>query len=166
MPRRRPTEVTFRVDAIDGVVALMADLARPRPGARREEAVGWLTLQPGFDEGSAPPRRAGIGFFTARGPYVPVCSWVPGERTRQGVRYTALGIQHGSGGKVVGWLAERGHPLAEGWEAISDHAARGLVVAVPPAADHEEVLVWLLHAADLLCPVQLTGEWRALAFRR
>ena len=113
-----------------------------------------------------PPPRAGFGFFTSRGPYIPVCNWVPGERTRQGIRYTALGIQHGAGGKVVGWLAEQGHPLVEGWETIADHPSRGLVVAVPPADDHERVLVWLLHAADLLCPVQLTGEWRASAFRR
>ena len=40
------------------------------------------------------------------------------------------------------------------------------MVAVPPREDHETVLVWLLHAADLVCPVQLTGEWRAMVYRR
>lgn len=162
MPRRRPVELLFRVDALDEALKAMADLAGQQP----DDATGWLTLQPAFDSDAAPPPRGGAGFFTARGPYIPVCTWVPGERTRQGIRYTALGIQHGSGGKVVRWLAEQGHPLVTGWEAIGDHPTRGLVVAVPPADAHEDVLVWLLHAADLLCPVQLTGEWRALVYRR
>jgi hypothetical protein len=162
VPRRAPELLTFQVDHLDPVLDLMVELAGDEP----DRAVGWLTLQPAFDAASAPPPRAGFGFFTSRGPYVPVCSWVPGERTRQGIRYTALGVQHGAGGKVLGWLAEQGHPLPEGWEAIADHPSRGLVVAVPPAGDHEASLVWLLHAADLLCPVQLTGEWRASAFRR
>lgn len=162
MPRRRPELLPFRVDALDDVLGAMADLAGDGP----DGATGWLTLQPAFDAEAAPPPRASFGFFTSRGPYIPVCNWVPGERTRQGIRYTALGIQHGAGGKVVAWLAEQGHPLGEGWEAMSDHASRGLVVAVPPGEDHEVVLAWLLHAADLLCPVQLTGEWRALVYRR
>ena len=162
MPRRRPVELLFRVDALDEALLAMADLA----GATPDEAKGWLTLQPAFDSAAAPPPRGGAGFFTARGPYIPVCNWVPGERTGQGIRYTALGIQHGSGGKVVPWLTEHDHPLVKGWETISDHVSRGAVVAVPPAEDHEVVLVWLLHAADLLCPVQLTGEWRALVYRR
>jgi hypothetical protein len=162
VPRRPPELLTFQVDAFDDVVGAMTDLA----GGGPDEATGWLTLQPAFDGEAAPPPRATFGFFTSRGPYVPVCNWVPGERTRQGIAYTALGVQHGAGGKLEGWLAERGHPLVEGWEVISDHPTRGLVVAVPPREDHETVLVWLLHVADLVCPVQLTGEWRAMVYRR
>jgi hypothetical protein len=162
MARRKPEVLPFGVDDLAPVLGAMADLAGDEPGA----ASGWLTLQPAFDAESAPPPRAGFGFFTSRGPYIPVCNWVPGEKTRQGIRYTALGLQHGAGGKVAGWLAEQGHPVPDGWEAMADHPSRGLVVAVPPTEAHEPVLVWLLHAADLLCPVQLTGEWRALAYRR
>jgi hypothetical protein len=150
-------ELIFGVEDLAPVVARMVELAG---------GSGWLVLQPAFDADSAPPPRRGAGFFTARGPYVPVATWVPGERTRRGIAYTALGIQHGAGGKVVGWLAERGAPVPAGGEVLEDHPSRGLVVAVPPATDHELALGWLVDAADLLCEVQLTGEWRAVVHRR
>lgn len=154
--RRAPSEVvTFQVDDLTPIAALMAELA-PK--------VGWLTIQPGFDADSVPTARRS-GFFTSRGPYVPVANWVPGERTRQGVDYTAVGVQHGAGGKVVDLLRERALTVPGGWEVMDDHPSRGLVVAVPPAAPHVEVLGWLLDAGDRLCPVQLTGEWRASVHR-
>ena len=156
--RRRPAEVvTFQVDAVEPVLEVMASLT---------PAAGWLTLQPAFDAESMPPPRRSGGFFTARGPFVPVASWVPGERTRQGVDYVAIGIQHGAGGAVVDWLGERGLAVPDGWEVLDDHPGRGLVIAVPPAGERAEVLRWLLDAGDLLCPVQLTGEWRAIVHRR
>lgn len=158
MVRRPPPEVvTFTVADQAAVVSLMVELA-PR--------AGWLVLQPGFDAGAPTPRRRTAGFFSSRGPFVPVASWVPGERTRQGVDYTAVGIQHGAGGSVAGLLAERGHEVPAGWEVVDDHPGRGLVVAVPPPAAPAEVLAWLLDAADHLCAVQLTGEWRATVHRR
>jgi hypothetical protein len=152
-----PVVLTFAVEDVDAVVAVMGELASP--------AAGWLTLQPGFDAEQSPPPRRWSGFFTARGPYIPVATWVPGERTRQGVDYIAVGLQHGFGGAVASWLAEQRLGVPSGWEVMSDHPSRGLVVAVPPAADHETVLRWLLDAADRLCPVQLTGEWRATVHR-
>jgi hypothetical protein len=155
---RRPAEtLEFTVEDLAPVVELMDAL---------EPAGGWLTLRPAFDAESAPPPRRGMGFFTARGPYIPVATWVPGERTRQGVAYTALGLQHGVGGPIVRWMAERGHPLIEGGEVIEDHPGRGLVVAVPPASDHRLALEWLIDAADLVCAIQLTGEWQVNAHRR
>ena len=157
MRRPPPEVVTFSVADLGAVTAQMAALV-PRSG--------WLVLQPAFDAESAPAPRRTSGFFSSRGPYVPVASWVPGERTRQGVEYTAVGVQHGAGSAVVDLLGERGHPLPTGWEVIDDHPGRGLVVAVPPAAAHPDALGWLLDAADHLCPVQLTGEWRATVHRR
>lgn len=157
MRRRPPEVVTFQVDDLGPAVRLMDELA---------PAAGWLVVQPGFDADSTGPTRRTSGFFSSRGPYVPVGSWVPGERTRQGVDYTALGVQHGAGSRVVELLAERGVAVPDGWEVLDDHPGRGLVVAVPPAAPHGDALVWLLEVADHLCPVQLTGEWRATVHRR
>ena len=156
--RRQPAEVvTFTVADLGGIASLLGELL-PR--------AGWVVLQPAFDAESAPTPRRSSGFFLSKGPYIPVASWVPGERTRQGVEYTAVGVQHGAGGKVVELLAERGHPLPSGWETIDDHPGRGLVVAVPPGDDPADALGWVLDAADHLCPVQLTGEWRATVHRR
>lgn len=156
--RGAPPEVlTFGIDRIEAVLPVMAQL---RPSA------GWLVLQPGFDAEAAPPRRRTAGFFSAKGPYIPVATWVPGERTRQGVEYVAIGVQHGTGARAEGWLVEKAHPVPPGWEVLDDHPGRGFVVAVPPSADDAEVLGWLLDTADLLCPVQLTGEWRATIHRR
>ena len=157
MRRPPPEVVTLGVDHLGPVTTAMGELA---------DGSGWLVLQPGFDGDAVPTRRRTSGFFASRGPYVPVASWVPGERTRQGIEYVALGIQHGAGGAVVELLAERGVEVPTGWEVMSDHPGRGLVVAVPPAAPHDQVASWLLHAADHLCPVQLTGEWRATVHRK
>jgi hypothetical protein len=149
--------LTFTVESVDAVVATMAELAAPPSG--------WLSLQPGFDAEQSPPPRRWSGFFTARGPYIPVGTWVPGEKTRRGVEYTAVGLQHGFGGAVAAWLGEQGIGVPVGWEVVSDHPSRGLVLAVPPAAPHDQTLRWLLDAGDRLCPVQLTGEWRATVRR-
>jgi hypothetical protein len=153
-----PVLIEFSVEDLRPVTAVMAELAAPPSG--------FLTLQPAFDADEAPPQRRGSGFFTARGPYVPIGNWVPGERSRNGIDYTAIGIQHGNASKVIKFLAENGLVVPTGWEVMSDHPARGLVVAVPPAEDHAKVLGWIIDAGDRLCPIQLTGEWRATVHRR
>jgi hypothetical protein len=56
--------------------------------------------------------------------------------------------------------------VPEGWVVLQDNPRRGLVVAVPPAEDAADVLAWLLDAATALSLVLLTGEWRALVYRR
>jgi hypothetical protein len=148
--------VHFRPEATGEVLALMETLA-PR--------AGWLVLQPGI-AGEAPAAGGSFGVFSGRGPMVPVCSWVPGERSRNGIEHVALGIEHGTGAKAVDRLAGRGLPVPDGWEVMQDHPKRGLVVAVPPAAPAAEVLVWLLEAGAALTLIPLTGEWRALVYRR
>jgi hypothetical protein len=41
-----------------------------------------------------------------------------------------------------------------------------MIVAAPPAAPNRGVLHWLLDAGHELSKLPLTGEWRALAYRR
>lgn len=76
-----------------------------------------------------------------------------------------IGLQHGAGSKVKTKLAEMGHPVPDGWVVTQDSSKKGLVVAVPPSADHGDVLGWLLRAAALVSIVPLTG-WRAAVYRR
>jgi hypothetical protein len=154
--RPDPEPIVFRLGEPDSLVMVMGELA-PR--------AGWLILQPGI-EGEAPAARGSFGIFSGRGPMVPVCSWVPGERSRNGIDHTAVGVEHGTGAKAVVRLAERGHAIPPGWEVMQDHPKRGIVVAVPPATPHAEVLDWLLGAGAALTLLPLTGEWRAFVYRR
>ncbi len=140
---------------------------RRRWASWRAPPSGWLTLQPAYDADEAPPAAGARG---SSPPGARSCRWPTGCRgSGPGgeIDYTAVGIQHGMSSQVVDWLAsDHGLPVPTGWEVISDHPSRGLVVAVPPASDHASVLGWLLDAADRLCPIQLTGEWRASVYRR
>lgn len=150
--------VTFRSDHPDPVVDLMREVA-----ARR----GWITLQPGIDPGDLPPVRSSLfGIFSGHGPEVPVCTWVPNERTRSGVEHVAIGIQHATGIRTAAKLEENGHAVPDRWYVLQDHPKRGLVVAVPPDESHDVVLRWLLTAGAGLSVVPLTGEWRASVFDR
>jgi hypothetical protein len=74
-----------------------------------------------------------------------------------------LGLQHGAGSKVRARLAERGHPVPDGWLVVQDYAKKGLVIALPPEAEASDVVHWLLDAARLLSVIPLTG-WRAAVY--
>src|SRR5207253_9890735 len=88
MPRRQPQVVPFRRTDVTPVVAVMEEVAA---------AKGWLTLQPAVatEDAAAYGRQPTV--FSGHGPAVPVCTWVPGERTRRGDEYVAVGIEHAAG---------------------------------------------------------------------
>jgi hypothetical protein len=122
-------------------------LAALRPG-------GWVNLQPETAEDDAAP--AGQGFFAAlgaRGPAVPFCTWLPGER--------AAGIQHGTGPRVAGRV-----DIPPGWRKVQDHPRRGLVVRVPPDVPDDVVLRWLISTGEALCRRPLLGRWVAEVHNR
>jgi hypothetical protein len=151
--RSRPDVVEFRAGEVDEVVATMADLA---------DGGGWLVLQPAFDAEDAPRRVPSAGLFSSKPMAIaPVCTWVPGERTRNGVEHVAIGIEH-AGRQQVAHVVD----VPEGWVVQQDNPRRGLVIAVPPAAPHADVLRWLLAAGAALTVVPLNGDWRALVYRR
>lgn len=131
-------------------VAAMDELA-PR--------AGWITFQPAFDDDVLPEGRAADRLLSKRPPVVPICTWVPGERSRNGIEHVALGFEHARGrGALDG--------VPAGWELMQDNQKRGLIVAVPPSVPHAEVLAWLLATGKALSKLPLNGEWRALVYRR
>jgi hypothetical protein len=150
-------QLEFQRDDLEKVLACMAPLAA-LPGT------GWVNFDAGVAaEIPVPPRSILGSLFTARGPVVPHCSWVP----EPGL--TSIGIQHASGPRALPRLVDAGFPLRPGWRRQQDHPRRGLVVAVPAGADPaalEEVLRWLLSAGAALTTVPLTGYWMATVHRR
>lgn len=157
VPRRRPEVILFGAHTAGEVVAAMVELAASR---------GWINLQPGYDPDDAPAESALFGLLAGRGAALPVCTWKPHEHTRDGTEYVALGVQHGAGSKVVALLADRGVEVPEGWVVVQDNPRHGLIVAARPHDRHDVVLDWLLRVGEQLSPIALTGEWRALVYRR
>ena len=159
MTGSEPEYEEFSPDDLSRVVRLMDAMAQAHDG--------WINFEPSVYVEDVPPDGSGIfSLFSARGPAVPLGTWTPPPPTRRGRPQPAMiGLQHGVGAKVKGRLAESGHPVPAGWVAVQDYAKKGLVVAVPPDADHGEVVRWLLEAAARLCPVPLTG-WRMAVYGR
>jgi hypothetical protein len=156
-----PDYVEFLTDDLTAVLARMADLA--------ERQDGWINFQPAVDVDDLPPARTGLaGLITGRGPDVPLATWTPGAapRGRNRGELPSIGLQHGAGPGARARLDAAGHPVPQGWVVLQDHAKRGLVVAVPPAVAHVELLEWLLRAAAVLSTVPLDRDWRAAVYVR
>ena len=140
------------------MLALMDEVARD-PGA-------WVNLEPAMDpEADPPPSSSLFGIFSAVGPAVPVCTWVPGKRRGERTEPMSLGVEHGSGPRAVARLEARGVTVPAGWRVRQDHPRRGLVLEAPADQDHDSVLDWLLRAGPALSVVPLTGTWLAAVFR-
>ncbi len=153
---RQPEHLEFRDDDRQAVVARMTGLATDRSG--------WINLSPEVDDDHHPdvePVGGLAGWLGGPRNIVPLATWAPGARTGKGLEPISVGIAHGTSRRVVGWLAEMGSPVPDGWTVVQDHPRRGLVLQVPEHTQHGAVLGWLLHAVDLLCPHPLTGHWLA-----
>lgn len=152
-----PELLFFSREEPDEIVRVMDELAAT--------GRGWLTFAPGFDEDDLPPPAPLVSrIFSARGPTIPELSWVPRVPGAAKGEPTSIGIRHAAG-HARGVLAERRHPVPEAWVVLQDNPKRGLVVAVPDAERPARVLSWLLDATVVLCPLPLTGDWRAALYR-
>lgn len=160
-----------RVDAVDRVIPFSRDRRRTvidEMARLARDRDGWLNLQPDVDSDGITgggPSLARV--FSARGPTVPLASWVPG-RARRGGGFddVSIGLQHPGGRRAVIQLREAGIVLGTGWRVLVDHPRRGLVVSVPDETDHEATLTWLMDAADHLSPTPLPTGWHAGVYVR
>ena len=146
----------FSREDATGVVELMTELAAAREG--------WINLRPRVAGGDRQPPPGLFGVFSASGPHVPLCTWVPAGTGRRRAPRQSLGIQHATGTKAAARLVALGLPLPAGWVVTQDHPRRGLVVEAPADTSPEAALAWLLSAADALCPARLTDQWTATVF--
>ncbi|HEY1633266.1 MAG TPA: hypothetical protein VGF64_00800, partial [Acidimicrobiales bacterium] len=105
-----------------------------------------------------------FGIFSASGPAVPICTWMPGKWRGERRDPVSIGVQHAAGPRAVARLGSVGVEIPAGWRVRQDHPRRGLVVMVPAEQDHDTTLSWLLRAGAGLSLVPLTGTWRAVVF--
>jgi hypothetical protein len=158
--RRRPELIEFTAEDRRSVLTVMRRQLRDRDG--------WINLQPAIEPEAAPDQGSGLmKVLTATGPSVPLGSWVPGARRRNGtVEPLSLGLQHAGGPKALRRLRDEGHPPVDGWRILADHPRRGFVLAVPDDEDPDIALRWVLRAATLLAPMRLPAEWHAGVIHR
>ncbi|CAN5785611.1 hypothetical protein BH24ACT3_BH24ACT3_12370 [soil metagenome] len=153
-----PEQLEFHDGDRAGVSARMADLAQRR--------IGWLNFLPEVDEDALPTPRVPSLFGRARQPAVPLTTWLPVPDTRKGRQPISIGVQHGVSSRVRSLLAEAGAPVPDGWLVVQDNPRRGLVLHVPDDARNDEVLDWMMRAAQALCPAPFTGHWLAEVHQR
>jgi hypothetical protein len=153
-----PHYVEFQPDRAGAVVAEMEAVART--------GAGWVNFEPAVEvEDVAAAGSGTFALFSGRGPVVPLATWTPARVPRRGRPEPAMiGLQHPAGLKAKPLLAERGHPVPDGWIVVQDHVRKGLVVSLPEGVAAEEALGWVVRAARLLSTVPLTGQWRAAVY--
>ena len=162
MSRRTDVVHFFRSDPAE-LLATLEDLGRDRDG--------WVNLQAVEDDEEeapdAPPARAGVfNFLTARGPRIPVSTWVPAAVGAKRSEPDSVGIQHGAGPRAFRQLLAAGVTPPEGATMLSDHPRRGLVLALPDGAGPAEILSWLFAASDVLASDPLPDTWVAIVHHR
>jgi hypothetical protein len=129
---------------------------------------GWINFQPNVDPEDVP----GSGFnllsvFSARGPAIPLATWMPGLHDRKGGTTPAeVGIQHPAGSRAIPVIRTRNLDLPDGWRPIQDNPKRGLVLRLPPAVAPDAVVAWLLDATTALCAYPLPDSWLAAVYDR
>ena len=153
-----PRYIEFQPDRSGDVVAAMEAIGR--------SGAGWVNFEPAVDaEDVAAAGSSTFALFSGRGPVVPLATWTPAQTQRRGRREPAMiGLQHPAGAKAKPLLAERGHPVPDGWVVVQDHVRKGLVVTLPDGVAEADALVWVVRAARLLSTVTLTGQWRAAVY--
>lgn len=168
-PDRR---IRFHRSELGEVLAAMAELSG--------RGQGWINFEPEVPEDTEVPGPGLFSFMSARGPSIPLATWMPARSTRRGRRVPAtLGLQHPAGVRAAARLVESGLERPAGWRVTQDHPKRGLVVVVPgpagegasaasaaptPAGALAQELEWLLRAAELLSMVPPTGWWAAAVY--
>jgi hypothetical protein len=128
---------------------------------------GWINFHPLIDDDTEVPEGSSLfGIFSASGPAVPICTWMPGKWRGDQRDPASIGVQHAAGPRAVARLGSCGVEVPTGWRVRQDHPRRGLVIVVPADQDDDIILSWLLRAGAALCPVPLTGTWRADIFAK
>ncbi len=153
------TEIVFDRDDAAEVVAAMQNLHE------RGDGLGWVNLQPclSADQFGRVPERSGLaGWFSGRGPALPLATWTPPTVGARPVP-AQLGLAHGTGPNGLDRLETQGVTRPSGWVKRQDHAKHGIVMALPDNVDLLDVVGWMVAAVTGLCQVVEPGSlWQAM----
>ncbi len=138
---------------------------------------GWVNIRPRPEDDPDPsmadlapaPPPAPLGLLARRRVVTVEGTWVPGRLGRKAPEPASVGLEHPAGRFAVRQLRDGGLALPGHWKVVTDHARRGLVLSVMPSgptdddrvADLREIVDWLVHAAAILAPGQVSGRWQA-----
>ena len=129
--------------------------------ADRADGRSWVNVRADVEQ--RPERGSAVTeLFVARGPAIPVGTWVPGRRRKGTVEPTSVGLQHAAGRKAVDQLGDLGVPVPESWKVEQDNAKRGLTFVVPAGEEPAVALRFMVNAATALSDVWLEDAWVAL----
>ena len=103
-------------------------------------------MQPLVADEDRPPESPIFKLFTAKGPAVPLGTWVPGHHYRDKWQPASVGLQHAGGRHAAKLLEERGVAEPDGWNRRQDHIKRGLVYELPEGQDPRVALEFLVDA--------------------
>ena len=129
--------------------------------AARGDGSGWMNVQPVVADEDRPPESPVFKLFTAKGPAVPLGTWVPGHHHRGKWQPASVGVQHAGGRYAARLLEERGVAEPSGWNRRQDHIKRGLVYELPEEQDPRVALEFLVDAMSQLVAFALSDRWLA-----
>ena len=119
---------------------------------------GWINVEPVVAEDHQNEVPGFFAWFSARGPKVPVGTFVPGNSQS----LASVGVAHGSGRGASDQLQKMGIKFPEVWVSRQDHAKHGLVWEINPRqVVASEVVSLLLQSTVGLSTVPTTGGWAA-----
>ncbi|MYH72884.1 MAG: hypothetical protein F4153_09990 [Acidimicrobiia bacterium] len=130
--------------------------------AARGDGKGWMNVQPVVADEDRPPESAVFKLFTAKGPAIPLGTWVPGHHYRDKWQPASVGLQHAGGRHASKLLEERGVTEPDGWNRRQDHIKRGLVYELPEGQDPKVAVEFLVDAMAQLVAFPLSGRWLAI----
>ena len=121
-----------------------------------------MNVQPLVADENRPPESPIFKLFTAKGPPIPLGTWVPGHHHRDKWQPASVGLQHAGGRYAAKLLEERGVTEPDGWNRRQDHIKRGLVYELPEGQDPRVAVEFLLDAMSQLAALPLSGRWLAI----
>ncbi len=140
------------IDAIGDVVAVMDACA--------SGLQGWINVRCEVDADSIAPQQSFLEqILRKNAPDAALGTWTPPEAATTSFQH--IGIQHHLGARLLPELERWGITRPDGWRRIQDSPRRGLIVAIPAATEHKEVLTWLLQMLVQASRVSTTGRWIA-----